>query len=95
MPSDIEGMALSLLEAMSYGNCCVVSDIPENTEVVEDHAITFKKGDVEDLRKKLQGLCDEPEIVISYRRNAANFICDKYNWDNVVRQTEEIYEEQL
>ena len=95
LPSDIEGMALSLLEAMSYGNCCVVSDIPENTEVVEDHAITFKKGDVEDLRKKLQGLCDEPEIVISYRRNAANFICDKYNWDNVVRQTEEIYEEQL
>ncbi len=28
LPSDLEGMPLSLLEAMSYGNCCLVSDIP-------------------------------------------------------------------
>ena len=27
LPSDLEGMPLSLLEAMSYGNCCLVSDI--------------------------------------------------------------------
>lgn len=38
LPSDLEGMPLSLLEAMSYGNCCLVSDIPECTEVVEDKA---------------------------------------------------------
>ena len=36
LPSDLEGMPLSLLEAMSYGNCCLVSDIPECAEVVED-----------------------------------------------------------
>ena len=39
LPSDLEGMPLSLLEAMSYGNCCLVSDIPECTEVVEDKAL--------------------------------------------------------
>lgn len=39
LPSDLEGMPLSLLEAMSYGNCCLVSDIPECVEVVEDKAI--------------------------------------------------------
>ena len=33
LPSNLEGMANALLEAMSYGNCCLVSDIPENTEV--------------------------------------------------------------
>ena len=43
LPSDVEGMALSLLEAMSYGNCCLVSDIQENTEVVDDYAETFKR----------------------------------------------------
>lgn len=42
LPSDLEGMPLSLLEAMSYGNCCVVSDIPECTEVVEDKALILK-----------------------------------------------------
>lgn len=28
LPSDLEGMPISLLEAMSYGNCCLTSDIP-------------------------------------------------------------------
>ena len=30
LPSDLEGMPLSLLEGMSYGNCCLVSNIPTN-----------------------------------------------------------------
>jgi len=42
-------MALSLLEAMSYGNCCLVSDICENTEVVEDKAAAFRKGEADTL----------------------------------------------
>ena len=62
LPSDIEGMALSLLEAMSYGNCCLVSDIPENMEVVEEYAEHFKKGDVEDLKRTLQYLVDNFQI---------------------------------
>lgn len=48
LPSDLEGMPLSLLEAMSYGNCCLVSDIPECAEVVEDKALIFQKTNVED-----------------------------------------------
>ncbi len=36
-------MANALLEAMSYDNCCLISDIPENTEVVEKKAVWFKK----------------------------------------------------
>ncbi len=46
LPSDLEGMPLSLLEAMSYGNCCLVSDIPECAEVVEDKALIFKKSNI-------------------------------------------------
>lgn len=63
LPSDLEGMPLSLLEAMSYGNCCLVSDIPECTEVVNDKALIFKKSNVEDLKEKLQDACDEYEKV--------------------------------
>lgn len=91
LPSDLEGMPLSLLEAMSYGNCCVVSDISECTEVVEDRAVIFQKGDVDDLREKLQMLCGRPEIVEQYRDGAADYICGKYNWDQAVRQTLKLY----
>ena len=91
IPSDVEGMALSLLEAMSYGNCCLVSDISENTEVVEDKALIFRKGDVKDLRSKLAYMLDHPEIVRTYAEQSADYICGKYNWDEVVEQTVRLY----
>ncbi len=93
LPSDLEGMPLSLLEAMSYGNCCLVSDIPECTEVVEDKAVLFKKGNVFDLREKLQMLCDNVTMIEKYRESAADFICKKYNWDEVCKKTLSIYED--
>ena len=91
LPSDVEGMALTLLEAMSFGNCCLVSDIKENTEVVEEHAVTFRKGDVEDLKRKLSGLLNAPERVEAIRRESQEFICAKYNWDEVVAETLKLY----
>lgn len=93
LPSDLEGMPLSLLEAMSYGNCCLTSDIPECTEVVEDHGLSFQKGEIEDLKEKLQNLCDHEEKVNTYKRNASDCICKKYDWDAAVQQTLAVYKE--
>ena len=91
LPSDLEGMPLSLLEAMSYGNCCLVSDIPECAEVVEDRALIFQKSNVKDLQEKLQDACDHPEMVMKMKNQAADFICEKYNWDEVVKETMKLY----
>lgn len=92
LPSDLEGMPLSLLEAMSYGNCCLVSDIPECADVVEDKAVVFKKGNQDDLRQKLQWLLDSESKVQKYKTNAAEYICNAFNWDTVVNRTLELYE---
>lgn len=91
LPSDLEGMPLSLLEAMSYGNCCLVSDIPECADVVEDKAIIFKKSNIGDLIDKLQDACDHPEKVVKLKKQAADFICNKYNWDDIVEETMKLY----
>ena len=91
LPSDLEGMPLSLLEAMSYGNCCLVSDIPECAEVVENKALIFKKSDVKDLQEKLQDACDCSKKVVEMKKQAADFICEKYNWDDVVEETMKLY----
>ena len=91
LPSDLEGMPISLLEAMSYGNCCVVSDIDECAEVVGDKGVTFKKSNVEDLKNKLQELCENEELVKKYKDDASEFICSKYNWDEVVKNTLKLY----
>lgn len=91
LPSDVEGMALSLLEAMSYGNCCIVSNINENTEVVGNYAVSFKKGDVEDLRSKMEELLMHPERVRKYKEESREYICNRYNWDKVVEETLFLY----
>lgn len=91
LPSDLEGMPLSLLEGMSYGNCCLCSDIPECAEIVEDKAVTFRKSDIEDLRNKLQMLCDDEQKVAGYKAAAKDFILNKYNWDDTVNKTIDLY----
>ncbi len=91
LPSDLEGMPLSLLEAMSYGNCCLTSDIPECATVIGDFGVTFAKGDVLDLRDKLQKLCDDRQTVDRFKARAAGYICSRYNWDQVTKETLQLY----
>jgi len=91
LPSDLEGMPLSLLEAMSYGNCCVVSDIDECKSVVDGKAVVFRKSDVEDLKGTLSTLLDDPSLVQKYKDEAADYICGKFGWDRVVDKTVEVY----
>lgn len=91
LPSDVEGMPLSLLEAMSYGNCCLTSDIEECTAVIEDKGVAFRKGDTDDLTKKLQHLCDNSELVQKLKAQSADFVCSKYNWDDVTDMTLDLY----
>ena len=92
LPSDVEGMPLSLLEAMSYGNCCVVSDISECVEVVEEKAEVFPKGDVAALSACIQRLCNDPALVKEYKDSAADYICGKYDWDKVTEETLRLYQ---
>ena len=91
LPSDLEGMPLSLLEAMSYGNCCIVSDISECAEVVDDKALVFKRANETKLKERLQEAADNTEKVKKYKEGAMDFICNKYNWEDVVKKTLELY----
>lgn len=91
LPSDLEGMPLSLLEAMSYGNCCLVSDIEECSAVVEENAIIFRRGDISDLKEKLQNAIDSENLVNKIGSVSAEFICNKYNWDDITKKTIDLY----
>lgn len=91
LASDIEGMPLSLLEAMSYGNCVLTSNIPECAEVIEDKGVTFARGSTHDLQKKMQMLLDSPQIVEKLRNSSKDFILSKYSWDEVINKTLELY----
>lgn len=92
LPSEVEGMPLSLLEAMSYSNCCLASDISECTEVCEDKACYFKSGSLESLKEKLERLLNDDALTFSYKKGASDFICNKYNWDEIAEKTLKLYQ---
>lgn len=91
LPSDVEGMPLSLLEAMSYGRCCVTSDIPECASVLAGSGRTFKHGDANDLLRVLTGLINAPEFTGDLGEAAKSHVLSTYDWDSVVERTLEIY----
>jgi glycosyltransferase involved in cell wall biosynthesis len=91
LPSDLEGMPLTLLEAMNYGCCCVTSDIGECADVMDGSGVTFPRGNADALREALQDLCDHPEKAEAYRRKALETVCAKYTWQDITAQTDELY----
>jgi glycosyltransferase len=91
LPSHIEGMPISLLEALSYGCNVLISNIDENIQVAEKYATTFKMGDVSDLTNKLEA-CIEGKN--RYNDNEIQeYVLNKYSWDDVVEKTLKIYKE--
>lgn len=95
LPSDLEGMPISLMEAMSYSNCCLTSDIDECTELCTDYAIYFKKGDVKDLEDKMTYLLNNEDIVNNFKKNSADYIVSGFNWDDITEKTQRLYKGEL
>ena len=94
-PSILEGLSISLIEALSFGRCVLVSDIPENMEVVEDSAVSFRTRDVEDLRAKLQLCIDHPAMVEATAQRCRTLAEERYSWPRLVEATERVYESVL
>ncbi len=90
-PSTIEGLSISLLEALSFGKCVLVSDIPENMEVVGDCAPSFRTKDVDDLTAKLRSLLESPATVQEYERKGKELILSRFTWDGVTGSLEKLY----
>lgn len=92
LPSDVEGMPMSLLEAMAYGRCCVTSDIPECADVLAGNGVTFEKGSVASLQSALQGLLADGNRGRVLGAAAKAHVEKTYNWDSVVGRTLDLYE---
>lgn len=59
---------------------------------MKNKALCFRKGNVEDLRKKISELLINEVEVNQYKIMAREYICKKYNWDNVVEETLILYQ---
>ena len=90
-PSVTEGMSLSLLEAMAHRRCVIVSDIPENAEVVGDSGVRFKSGDSADLTRVIDEIDADPGRAREEGEKAVTRVDEAYNWDRIVDSLERAY----
>lgn len=85
-------MPISLLEAMSYGNCCLVSNIPENIEIFPKKLVSFQKGNVSDLTLQLDRLLHSSDEVKSKKISMREYVSKHYSWETVTNKTINLYE---
>jgi len=90
-PSEAEGLSVSILEAMSYGRCVLVSDIPENLESIDHSGLTFHNADPDDLAERLTALLNHPEIVRERGERARKWVSWEYDWGTIADRTAALY----
>lgn len=90
-PSEVEGLSTVLLEAMSYGNCCLVSDIPENLEALNGLGYSFRNRSVADLTEKLDVLIHDRLAVETFKERAKEHVLANHSWDGITEDLEALY----
>jgi len=101
LPSKLEGLSLSLLEAMRLGALVIASDVAANLEVIgaaaqESCAMRFRSGDALDLRRTLEQAAALPALErqrLTHR--AQERTRERYDWDRIVERLEGVYEQAL
>ena len=94
-PSTLEGLPITLMEAAACGRYPIVSDIPENLEVLAGdgplRGLAFRTGDSHDLTAKLQQALSDPgrERV---GREAGELVRARFDWVVIARATEREYD---
>jgi len=92
LPSLVEGLPISLIEAMSFSKPVLISDIPENLEVAGGVARTFARGNRSDLARALKEMIElgEDEKTAMGKKGRKRVI-GEYDWDRITDSTESLY----
>lgn len=93
LPSDVEGMPMSLLEAMANGCCCLTSDIAECKDVIGQTGFSFRAGNAYDLAQRMKELIENPEQLKIMGEQAKDRVRHLHDWDDIVTKTLNLYSE--
>jgi len=97
LPSLVEGLSLSLLEAMACGVACIATDAGADGEVLEQGAgvIINTQGVVGQLRTLLPVFRDQPELTTLLGKKARARTLERYTLKDNITKLEELYTQVL
>jgi glycosyltransferase involved in cell wall biosynthesis len=93
LPSLVEGLSLSLLEAMSCGAACLATDAGADGEVLEGGAgaILGTQGVTTQLKTLLPLFRDHPEITELLGKKARERVLERYTFHENINRLEKLY----
>ena len=86
IPSTIEGLAITLLEAMSYGLVCIASDIPSNREGLSDNGIWVTAEDVDSLAAKIEYVISNTDALSHIKERNRRRVEQNFTWDIIAQR---------
>jgi glycosyltransferase involved in cell wall biosynthesis len=97
LPSLVEGLSLSLLEAMSCGLACVATDAGADGEVLANGAgiVLNTQGVTTQLKTLLPLFQDHPDIIKLLGQKARQRVLEKYNLSDNIIHLEQVYTQVL
>ena len=95
LPSLVEGLSLSLLEAMSSGNACIATDAGADGEVLEGGAgIIISTENVEtQLKTIIPILVNHPSFINYLGKKGRERVLEKYTIEKNIDRLEKVYKE--
>ena len=93
IPSLFEGTPITLLEAMFNGLPVIGTDTNGINNIIcnERSGLLFKKGDIEDLKEKIDNLVESEELRIRLGNSAKKDYFKNYNFDDALSEHIRLY----
>jgi len=88
--TEVGGTHPALVEALGFGNCVLLNDVPEHREVAGDAGIFFEARRPETLAARMTEIAQRPDLVADYRARALRHASAHFSWDRVTDQYEEL-----
>lgn len=97
LPSLVEGLSISLLEAMSCGLACLATNVGADGEVLENGAgvVLSTKRIASQLSTLLPLFQDHPELTMLLGQKARQRVLERYTLDHNITQLEQLYDQVL
>ena len=92
IPSEGEGLSVTLLEAMAHKLPIIASEIEGNQLFIDKNFVySFKNKNFDDLKNKMEYVIKNPDDSKNMINKAYEYVTQNYSWNIIANKIEKLY----